>query len=333
MSKTVVHFERARTGGMSIERLFEVVRDALAPSVDVARAVCPEPSSGFGAVFRNGLWASKHQGQVNHVVGDVHYLVPFLRWSKTVLTVHDLRYLDEEPRLLKKLVLLVLWTWLPVTLARTVTVISPFTRERLLRYVPWARTKVKIVPNCVTALPRRRGPIAGPIERPTLLHLGVTPNKNLEATVQALEGYSCRLLIVGRVSEEQRALLAASSVEHQLYADVSHQEMLRIYEQVDALLFLSRYEGFGLPILEAQAAAVPVFTSDLEVTRFVGGKGCTYLALPPQGPLLKTALDGVLKDPLRFAEMQRLGEENVARFSARAVAADYERVYREVLTA
>ncbi len=327
----VVHFERAQVGGTSIERLFEIVREALPPAFEVERAVCPEPTRGIGAVLRNGAWSRGHQGDVNHVVGDVHYLVPFLSWSKTVLTVHDVRYLDEEPRWLKRFVLLVLWTWLPVTLARSVTVISPFTRDRLLHYVPWARAKVRIVPNCVTALPARRPAIDAPLDRPTLLHVGVTPNKNLEATVQALAGYPCRLRIVGRLSDSQRSLLEASGLEHEVHTDVPHDELLRLYEQSDALLFLTRYEGFGLPILEAQAAGVPVFTSDLEVARFVGGDACVYLELPPSGQRLTSALDEVLKDPAKFAEMQRLGFRNVERFSVESVAAEYERAYRDVL--
>lgn len=326
----VVHFERAQVGGTSIERLFEVVREALPSSLSVERAVCPEPTRGIGAVFRNGKWARGRQGSVNHVVGDVHYLVPFLRWSKTVLTVHDVRYLDDEPKWLKKFVLLVLWTWLPVTLARTVTVISPFTRDRLLCYVPWARAKVRVVPNCITALPARRPAIDAPLERPNLLHVGVTPNKNLEATVAALAGYRCRLRIVGRLSDAQRSLLDASGLEHEVHSDVSHDELLRLYERSDALLFLTRYEGFGLPILEAQAAGVPVITTDIEVTRFVGGDACVYLQVPFDGPLA-SALDGVMKNPERYAELQRLGFANVERFSVDRIAAEYERAYRDVL--
>ncbi len=50
-----------------------------------------------------------------------------------------------------------------------------------------------------------------------------------------------------------------------------------IYRGADLFLFLTRYEGFGLPVVEAQAMDIPVVCTDIPVLREVGGQGASYV--------------------------------------------------------
>ena len=59
----------------SLERVFATVRAHLPADIDVVEvAHCPRPSTGIVNRIVNILWARRHQGDVNHITGDVHYI-------------------------------------------------------------------------------------------------------------------------------------------------------------------------------------------------------------------------------------------------------------------
>jgi glycosyltransferase involved in cell wall biosynthesis len=69
----------------------------------------------------------------------------------------------------------------------------------------------------------------------------------------------------------------------------SDAELAALYETADALVLPSSEEGFGLPILEAAAARLPIFCSDLESLRAIAGAGATYFA-PDADPAYLAAI-------------------------------------------
>jgi len=71
----------------------------------------------------------------------------------------------------------------------------------------------------------------------------------------------CKLLVLGKLNESQIKLLVQHSVEYQMYTELEYIQVLELYQKCDLLAFVSTYEGFGLPILEAQATGRPVITS------------------------------------------------------------------------
>ncbi len=100
-----------------------------------------------------------------------------------------------------------------------------------------------------------------------------------------------------------------------------------IYRDADLFLFLTRYEGFGLPIVEAQAMDIPVVCSDIPVLREVGGEGACYV--DRQDPeAVANALFQLITDRAAYAALVHKGAVNRGRFGWDRMARNTLEVYR-----
>ncbi len=102
-----------------------------------------------------------------------------------------------------------------------------------------------------------------------------------------------------------------------------------IYKDADVVVLLSSYEGFGLPVLEAQAAAVPVLCSDLPVLREVGGDGAVYVDREDQDEVVN-ALRRLISDEEYYAMIRERALANIQNFSWDEAARQTLVVYRGV---
>ena len=126
---------------------------------------------------------------------------------------------------------------------------------------PALHAKIRVVPNCVRA---EFAPSPRPFDAhaPVFLQVGTGWNKNLERVVEALRGIDCTLAVVGPLSEAQRAQVEAAGVRFISHGRVSDEELVAVYKACDAVIFVSLFEGFGLPIVEAQATGRAGVTTD-----------------------------------------------------------------------
>ncbi len=102
-----------------------------------------------------------------------------------------------------------------------------------------------------------------------------------------------------------------------------------IYKGADLFLFLTWYEGFGLPIVESQALGIPVLCADLPVLREVGGDGAWYV---DRGDARAVAdkMYRLYADRTAYADLRAAGERNVGRFSWERMARETLGVYQAV---
>jgi glycosyltransferase involved in cell wall biosynthesis len=100
----------------------------------------------------------------------------------------------------------------------------------------------------------------------------------------------------------------------QVLAYVSDGLIEALYAQAECLLFLSLYEGFGLPVLEAMARGVPVLASNTTSIPEVAGDAA-ILVDPTDRDEWTRALGDVLRSPARLAELSRRGIKRAADFS------------------
>ena len=314
-------------GYTSIERLFDGLRRAMPEDIECLARICPRFSKGIWPRLVNLADAARHQGTVNHITGDVHYLALALDKRRTLLTIHDCAAL-ERLRGLRRAVLKLFWFTLPIRRSQLGTVISESTRRELLRHVRCDAAKIRVVPNCVGG-EFAPAPKAFNSEEPEILHLGTGANKNLERLAEALTGLPCRLNILGQLSPEQKRILAGAQIRYANIPRATDAEVLQAYTACDLVAFVSTYEGFGLPIVEAQAVGRPVVTSNISSMPEVAGNAAC-LVDPFDVTDIRAGILKILEDAPYRENLVAAGFENVKRFSAKNIAAQYAAIYREL---
>jgi len=313
----------------SIERLFDAVGEALpAERYEVRRLVCPFESKGIIRRLLIVFWAALQQGDINHVTGDVNFLGILLPRSRTVLTIHDSASMLRLTGLQRWLYC---WIWLrlPILRAGCVTVISESTLRETLEYTRGVARKFRVIPNCITG-----GLLPSPNDfnskQPRILQIGTKKNKNLPRVIEALAEIPCLLVIVGTLSAEQKQLLKNRDVLYENHAGLDDAAMAQQYQLADVVVFVSTYEGFGLPILEAQTVGRAVVTSARAPMDAVTGSGAA-LVNPDETAEIREAIRKIVEDTSYRNDLILAGFENVKRFSPKMVAAEYAAIYEELI--
>tara|TARA_R110002073_G_scaffold56906_2_gene144982 strand:+ start:20885 stop:21889 length:1005 start_codon:yes stop_codon:yes gene_type:complete len=316
-------------GSFSIERLFKGIRLKLSDhGVHVNELVAPRFSKGIVSRIQNIQWAKTLRADVFHVTGDIHYVTLGMTAEKTVLTIHDLEMLTRSKGLRRKL-LKTFWFDLPLNRVAAVTVISEATKEKLLSLVDLDPTIVRVIPNFVD--PRFEFVCYPSLDAPPrILLLGTKANKNLERTIQALQNIDCNIDIVGRLSDHQRQLLVECGNTFKNHVGISDDELIGLYRNCCVVCFASTEEGFGLPIIEAQATGRPVVTSNCSSMPEVAGTGA-ILVDPHDVDSISVGIQKALSDRECRQQLIHNGLKNCKRFQLESVAAQYADLYQFVV--
>ena len=311
----------------SIERLFADIRKTLPEYIICKVAVSPFISRGFWKRLANILIAPLFQSDVNHITGDVHYISFLLHKEKTVLTIHDCVVLERLTGLKKK-IFFFLWYWLPEKRSAFITVISESAKIELLRYIQCAPDKIRVIHNCISA-DFKPCPNIFNKAKPVLLQVGTRYNKNLLRVVEALQGIACHLRIIGVLDDQQVSALVENQIEYSSVVDISDEEIVNEYQKSDMLVFVSTYEGFGMPIVEANAVGRPVITSNiLSMPEVAGNAAC--LVDPFDVNEIRNGIVRIINDEKYRSELVENGYLNARRFESQNIAEQYALLYGEI---
>ena len=308
----------------SIEHVFEqIAREFGKQNLDVRFVKVPFGNGPFG-VLGNLLFFRKPDADIFHITGHVHYIALRLPPEKAVLTVHDLGILKLRSGLRRWVLKKLFFDW-PFRRLRAITAISNATRLEIIELTECEPEKITIVDD-----PLSKEFVADTKEfnahEPTVLQVGTAPHKNLARLIEALKDVRCRLLVVGRLEPAPIELLRRSGVAYENPRAETDEEMRAIYRRTDILAFCSTFEGFGLPIIEAQGMRVPVVTSDLPPMNDVAGGGAVFVN-PMDANDIRSGIISLIKDPALRERIVNAGVENIARFEPAKIARRYRDVY------
>ena len=273
-----------------------------------------------------------------------YYLMPYRTGRPTVITFHDAiplrfpNYVSSRARLLFWLTLR-----LAIGSADHIITVSRSAHHDLCSAMPSLRTAStttvyeaadpRFAPQSATAIAQVRARYALPAD--FFLYVGSNkPHKNLPLLVQAhvrLPASVPPLVIAGpwdvRYPEARQI---ADPARVRFLGTVDDADLPALYGAALAFVFPSRYEGFGLPVLEAMACGTPVICSNAASLPEVAGDAALLID-PTDASTLTEALQCILDDRALRAQLSARGLEQAARFSWPQAAAKTLAVYRQVV--
>ncbi len=326
----IAYVERKFDFFVSIERVFRLISNGLDPD---------RFSTSFGKLhYGNNLsgtimnllrFRPERTADIHHVTGHCHYIALRLPVERTVLTIHDIGILHIRTGVrrwaLKKLLL-----EMPLKRLRYITAVSQATKDEIEAHFGKLAEKVRVIENPLDDVMRADGHKEFDAACPRILQIGSLPNKNVENVIRAIEGLGCRLTIVGELGPELKALLNEKAIDYAAKVQITDEELAAEYREADMLVFCSTFEGFGLPIIEAQAAGLPVITSDMSPMKDVAGDGGAVLVDPFDPLSIRNGIERVISDAELRKCLVQCGLANIARFDKRRIAAKYAELYEEI---
>ncbi len=311
----------------SVENLFKFIRVHLPREVSWEVKELRYFSQGFFKRLYIGIEAALSQKGVNHITGDINFIAFFLKKRNTVLTILDLGLMNHSNKW-ARLVLKLFWVELPVKRSAVITTISQSTKDELLKYVNVDPSRIKVVyvpiSDQFVYVPKVFNKA-----RPTILQIGTKSNKNVNRLVRALAGINCKLEIIGEVEEALAKDLAAAKILHSHSKNLTNEEVHRKYKEADIVSFVSTYEGFGMPIVEANAIGRVVVTSNLLSMPEVAGRAAC-LVDPYDIASIRAGILSVIEGDDYREKLIELGRENARRFDVDEIARQFTEIYRSL---
>jgi glycosyltransferase involved in cell wall biosynthesis len=254
-------------------------------------------------------------------VGHYQHALPLWHAGRSVLTVHDLSFErrgDAMPR--KDRLVFKATVRRSAKRADRLIAVSERTRDDLVTIYGLPAEKVAVIPHGVAPA---FTPGDGPGEGYLLFVGAVQRRKDPRAALEAALDLEMPLVVAG---PEREPALAAELREHgaDLRGYVERDELAELYRRAACVILPSRYEGFGLPVLEAMASGTPVVAAPDSALVEVAGDAAVF-AEPDDLP------GAILHAIEHRDELRAKGLARAAGFSWAEAARRTVEVYRELL--
>ncbi|BCA66183.1 glycosyltransferase family 4 protein [Fluviibacter phosphoraccumulans] len=234
-------------------------------------------------------------------------------------TIHDLMLLDLPQ--LRSAAKTGYFEWIVkpgIKNAAVVFTVSEYSRQRIIDWSDAPPDKVVCVGNGVDSHYCSDGARwAHP--RPYVLYVGnQRAHKNVEALIDAFAASAARnefdLLLSGRFSDSVAEKVRLNRIEQEVHSlgMVPEESLPSLYRGAHALVMPSKYEGFGLPLVEAMACGTPVLASDRTAIPEVCGEAALYFD-PENLESMVGALDR-LNDEALLSQLKSAGLERAREF-------------------
>lgn len=270
---------------------------------------------------------SKNREVIYHITGDVHYATLSLIGKKTINTYHDLVFLRNAKNKLDYYIKFFLFLYLPVKLSDEITCVSKKTFTEIKSKINVKNIRIIYNPVSDDFKPSIK---KFNEENPTILHIGTGWNKNLINVIKSLKDIRCHLRIIGKLDINQVEELNKTNINFSNSFNLTDDEILKEYQNCDIVSFPSIYEGFGMPIIEAQSIGRVVVTSNIEPIKEIAKNSAIYVD-PNDISSIREGFFIAIRDKNYRDGKIHLGYKNVQRFSSQNITNQYLELYKTLL--
>ncbi len=272
----------------------------------------------------------KFIGQTDILYSPVAEYVPIERNIPTIVTMHDMHTLEpnlpwsnSKSQILQKLKT---QAWVSKTIERVdcICTVSNYSKQRIVDLLDVKPEKINVVGNGVDSaffeianVDRRS--LQVPILEPYAIVIGGLRYKKggyyvVEVAKELQLRHSpIKILVVG--SNEPELVEIVSTLDNIVLAGVIDDRQLpRFVRMASSLLFLSLYEGFGIPMLEAMAAGTPAVVANKGAIPDVGGAAAIVVE-PENASMIAEILIDLEKDDRLHTHYEQLGQDQAAQFT------------------
>jgi len=255
-----------------------------------------------------------------------------LFYSNQIVTIHDMSYKVNPKWFSKKF-----YVWynflIPHIAAHSVKVltVSNSSKADIVKYLGTKETKIDVIYNAPLVIANER--ISENKDGDYILTISSQdPRKNLNNLIKAFKrlNQDVKLVIVGLKSHNFGAGLDESLINDHIIIKgyVPDDELVSLMKHSKAFVYLSLYEGFGLPPLEAMAIGCPVLVSDIAALKETCGDAAIY-ADPYDLDDIKNKISNLLSDGQLREQLIIKGSENIKKYSWQASANKVFKVINE----
>lgn len=268
------------------------------------------------------------------------YMIPLTFWSKRgIITIHDVSY-EDHPELYpwRYLIPYKVFSRFGAWRAEKIMTVSNFSKSRIIEHYHTAPEKIIVTPLAVR---NEFKPISEPavlesvkkkyrIKNKFIMQLGqIFVRRHVFETILAFAKIADKfpeyqLLIFGRnqtkpfidIDKTIKEVNRQAGREAVLRYDYAAEEDLpTLYSAAQASVYLSDYEGFGLPTLEAMTCGTPAITTNLTSLAETAGDSAAIVNNPKDIDEIAAVLDKCLSSPDFRNKLIEKGFENIKRFS------------------
>ncbi|MCB0802241.1 MAG: glycosyltransferase family 4 protein [Flavobacteriales bacterium] len=322
----VLFINRSRNyGGFSVEELFQTIQVELEKK---GVSVLNYEYDNNKPVKSNVDKILNYDVNVFHITSSLPNLIRYLDKNKTVFTVHDInRYLFNLKGIRK---MAYKWYYLqPLKKLKYITCISNTVKEDLVKYLNIMPSRIRVIYNCYRDSYSEIKKDFN-IEEPRILHIGTKPWKNLDRLVIAIKDLNVKLVVIGKLNHVHNDLLKSNNIKYENYSNLTYDEITKQYEMADIVSFISLYEGFGMPIIEAQSLGKALLTSNVSSMPEVSGDGA-ILINPYEVNSIKEGLLLLINSASTRERLYEKGKINIKRFDPTMIGEEYFSLYQEMI--
>jgi glycosyltransferase involved in cell wall biosynthesis len=269
--------------------------------------------------------------------------------ARLVVTVHDAAYFEDAAHFADTAFYKqrLKWKLLYAKLSRKVDIfhtVSQFSADRLSHFFPSIESRLRVVHNAVAPHFFEAVPAKGLqyLEEQRLLGQpfvlipgGLHFRKNAELILAAcplLMGRypKLKILVVNHSNAAYLERARAFEPNVKMLGFVSDEALHALYSFATVVWFPSRYEGFGLPVIEAMACGAAVVASRASSLTETAGDAALLIA-DDSAPMHVAAIEGILGDPLARQQFAAAGRKRAARFTWSSSAAQLKQHFDSLL--